>query len=196
MFTGIVEVLGRVETIDLGNDHARITLDVGPLDGIAVGDSIAVNGVCLTAVEVEPSGISLDVVSETLGRSSLGSLGVGDPVNLERARPVSGRLDGHIVQGHVDGVGIISAIAVDGANRVISIAAPADLSRYIVEKGSIAVDGISLTVADVRDDEFQVAVIPHTLSTTNLGLRKAGETVNLEVDILAKYIERLLEAGK
>jgi riboflavin synthase len=196
MFTGIVEILGRVEAIEVGPDQARITLDVAGLDDIGIGDSIAVNGVCLTAVEVELPGITLDVVGETLDRTSLGSLAAGDPVNLERARPVSGRLDGHIVQGHVDGVGTISAIALDGANRVISIAAPAGLSRYIVEKGSIAVDGISLTVADVRGDEFQVAVIPHTLSTTNLGLRKPGETVNLEVDILAKYVERLLEAGK
>jgi len=194
MFTGIVEHIG---TVAMAEKEAgmRLVMDVGSLSGIDVGDSIAVNGVCLTAVEVGPGKVTVDVVEETLNRSTLGKLESGDLVNLERPMAANGRFDGHIVQGHVDGVGEVASVDDEGEGRRMTLRIPDGLMRYVVEKGSVTVDGVSLTVAALTDDGFEVALIPHSLAVTTLGLRKAGETVNLEVDVLAKYVERLLRAS-
>lgn len=161
------------------------------LDGLAVGDSVAVNGTCLTAVEMGPGGFSVDCVAETLRRTSLGALGPGDRVNLERPLRIGDRLDGHLVQGHVDGVGTVRGATPEGASTVLEISAPPELLRYVVEKGSIAVDGVSLTVAGRLPDAFTVALIPHTMSVTTLGPQALGRPVNLEVDVVAKYVESL-----
>ncbi len=199
MFTGIVEELGEVVGKDELADAARfvirgpvVTADAGH------GDSIAVNGVCLTVVEVLPDGrFSADVMAETLNRSSLAGLSVGSPVNLERAAALNSRLGGHIVQGHVDGTGSVISRTPSEHWEVVRIALPEPLSRYLVEKGSITVDGISLTVSDLGPDWFEVSLIPTTLAMTTLGTAPAGTTVNLEVDVIAKYVERLLgEQGK
>ncbi|MPY76893.1 MAG: riboflavin synthase [Actinophytocola sp.] len=192
MFTGIVEEIGEVIGIEQVPNAARLSLS-GPLvtTDAEHGDSIAVNGVCLTVVDVSGSTFTVDVVHETLERSSLAKVHVGDGVNLERAAAVGGRLGGHIMQGHVDGTGTYLARDGYGMTR---FALPRNLSRYVVEKGSIAVDGVSLTVASVTDDEFAVALIPTTLEMTNLGTKTPGDPVNLEVDVLAKYVERLIAA--
>ncbi|HNM84973.1 MAG TPA: riboflavin synthase [Mycobacterium sp.] len=199
MFTGIVEELGEVVGKDDLADAARfvirgpvVTADAGH------GDSIAVNGVCLTVVDVLPDGrFSADVMAETLDRSSLGGLAVGSPVNLERAAALNSRLGGHIVQGHVDGTGSVISRTPSEHWEVVRIALPATLSRYLVEKGSITVDGISLTVSGLGPDWFEVSLIPTTLAMTTLGAAPVGAMVNLEVDVIAKYVERLLgEQGK
>lgn len=195
MFTGIVEYRGEVLK---SSEHAGFTvlsLDVGPLDGVKVGDSVLVSGVCLTAVAVELH-IDVQMVEETLSRTNLGALEVGDFVNLERAMPASGRFDGHVVQGHIDGVGTLVAEVTEDDSRRMTIRLPEGLDRYVVEKGSITVDGVSLTVASVAGDEIEIALIPHTLDMTTLGLRNIGDTVNLEVDVLAKYVERILKADQ
>ena len=207
MFTGIVEELGQVvEQEDLG-DSTRVTIS-GPrvTSDAGHGDSIAVNGVCLTVVEVLPDGrFSADVMAETLNRSSLGALKQGSPVNLERAAAVNSRLGGHIVQGHVDGTGAVISRSPSEHWEVVRISLPREISRYVVEKGSITVDGISLTVsalsdeplgrrADASDEWFEVSLIPTTLSLTTLGHAAVGTLVNLEVDVIAKYVERLLNA--
>jgi riboflavin synthase len=194
MFTGIVEELGRVRSLSRNEGGARIEIDATTvLEDAGVGASIAVNGCCLTVVELGAGWWAADAVTETLVRTSLGSLAVGDPVNLERPLRLADRLGGHLVQGHVDGVGelVDRAPLPDGSTRM-GFRLPAHLTRYLVEKGSITVDGISLTVAAVHEDGFDVAVIPHTLSVTNLGAKTPGSEVNLEVDVLAKYVERLL----
>ena len=165
-------------------------------EDVAVGASIAVNGVCLTATTVSEDHITVDVVPETLDRTNLNLLDQGSPINLERPMPATGRFDGHIVQGHVDGVGEIAAIGHDDDGTVMTVRPPADLMQFIVEKGSITIDGVSLTVAGLTDTTFDVALIPHTLDVTTLGLRKPSDPVNLEVDVLAKYVERLLESRK
>lgn len=195
MFTGIVEHRGSVLSVERANGGMRLVLDTGPLDGIPLGGSISVNGVCLTAVEAPRGQVALDLVAETLDRSTLGDLQPGDPVNLERPMPVDGRFDGHIVQGHVDGVGEVVAIDQEGDGRRIRVRVPQDLARYLVEKGSVTVDGVSLTVAAIDGREIDIALIPHSLEVTTLGLRKVGEKVNLEVDVLAKYVEKLLSSG-
>lgn len=192
MFTGIVEQTGQVSTTNATENGRRLVLSAGGLGELALGASISVNGVCLTAVELGDDSVAVDVVPETLSRTNLGELGSGDVVNLERPMPANGRFDGHIVQGHVDGVGeIVSLDAAEGATT-LTVAVNPDLMKYLVEKGSITIDGVSLTVASVSDESFQVALIPHTLEVTTLGLRKEGDRVNLEVDVLAKYVERLL----
>jgi riboflavin synthase len=196
MFTGIVEHRGSVVVVDRVDEGMRVVLDTGPLEGIEVGDSVAVNGVCLTAVELRIGQVAFDVVSETLDRSTLGSLKPGDPVNLELPMPANGRFDGHIVQGHVDGVAEILGFEAQGDGGRMRLGAPEGLMRYLVEKGSVTVDGVSLTVAALTDDGFEVALIPHSLAMTTLGLREVGEEVNLEVDVLAKYVERLLKASE
>ncbi|MGH8915110.1 MAG: riboflavin synthase [Acidimicrobiia bacterium] len=195
MFTGIVEHMGSVMSVESAGEGVHAILDAGPLDGIEPGDSIAVNGVCLTAVDVGRDGaVAVDMVKETLGRSNLAALQAGDPVNLERPMPADGRFDGHIVQGHVDGVGVVMSIEPEGQGKRMGVEVPQPLLRYMVEKGSVTVDGVSLTIASMTDEGFEVALIPHSLSVTTLGLRKVGEMVNLEVDVLAKYVERLLRA--
>jgi riboflavin synthase len=193
MFTGIVEELGEVAGLaDLG-DSVRLTLR-GPVvvDGAGHGDSIAVNGVCLTVVESGTDTFTADVMRETLDRSSLGALAVGDPVNLERPMRLDGRLGGHLVQGHVDGTGTIESRDRSEHWEVVRVSLPADLARYVVHKGSITVDGVSLTVASVDDRSFTVSLIPTTLALTTLGRKQVGDPVNLEVDVVAKYVERLL----
>ncbi|WP_410610445.1 riboflavin synthase [Amycolatopsis sp. lyj-109] len=192
MFTGIVEEIGEVTAVEQLTNAARLRVR-GPLvtSDAGHGDSIAVSGVCLTVVEVAGGEFTVDVVHETLQRSSLAKVAVGDRVNLERATPAGGRLGGHIMQGHVDGTGVFLG---RDENGVTTFALPAHLARYVVEKGSIAVDGISLTVAAVTADRFKVALIPTTLEVTTLGRREAGDLVNLEVDVVAKYVEKLAEA--
>ncbi|MEU2613269.1 riboflavin synthase [Micromonospora sp. NPDC007271] len=195
MFTGIVEELGEVvRTTETGGDSALVAIR-GPLvtSDARHGDSIAVNGVCLTVVDVDGGGVfTADVMGETLRRTALGALRPGDPVNLERAAALNSRLGGHIVQGHVDGVGEILSREPAAQWETVRFRLPAVLSRYVVEKGSITVDGVSLTVAGVGDDWFAVGLIPTTLKLTTLGAKGVGDPVNLEVDVLAKYVERLL----
>ncbi|GMA21395.1 riboflavin synthase [Arsenicicoccus piscis] len=196
MFTGIVEELGSVESIEHGHDSAVLRLH-GPLvvaDALH-GASIAVNGVCLTVVDHDHESFTVDVMAETLQRSSLGALQAGSPVNLERAMAADGRFGGHVVQGHVDGTGTITARQAGDRWEVVTISLPPSLSRYVVEKGSITVDGVSLTVSTVTDDTFSVSLIPTTLALTTLGRKTIGATVNLEVDVIAKYVERLVAAG-
>ncbi|MEJ6019651.1 riboflavin synthase [Corynebacterium sp. H113] len=193
MFTGIVEEKGKVAVIEDQGDAIRLTLDCATvLDGVGLGDSIAVNGVCLTVAEFDDTSFTADVMQESLDRTSLGQLTVGSPVNLERAMPANGRLGGHIVQGHVDGTGAIVSRTPGEHWEVVRISLPEELDRYVVEKGSIAVDGTSLTVSAVGEDWFEISLIPTTLADTILGALPVGATVNLEVDVVAKYIEKLL----
>jgi len=193
MFTGIVEELGEIVAIDHGAESAVIRVR-GPLvtSDATHGASIAVNGVCLTVVEHDGETFTVDVMAETLSRSSLGSLEAGAKVNLERAMAASARLDGHIVQGHVDGTAQILARVPGDRWEVVQLTLPPELSRYVVEKGSITVDGVSLTVSAITDDTFSVSLIPTTLGLTTLGIKEVGDLVNLEVDVIAKYVERLL----
>lgn len=193
MFTGIVEELGEVVAVDPLPQAARLAFR-GPrvTEDAGHGDSIAVNGVCLTVVEVTDDVFTVDVMKETLDRSSLGALTVGSPVNLERAVRADQRLGGHIVQGHVDGTGTILKREPDEHWEVVTVSLPADLARYVVHKGSITVDGVSLTVASVADEEFTVSLIPTTLALTTLGRKVAGDPVNLEADVIAKYVEKLV----
>jgi riboflavin synthase len=193
VFTGIVEELGQVaEIVDLG-DSVRLGLRGPTVTSDAhAGDSISVNGVCLTVVTNDEGVFTADVMRETLDRSSLGALAVGSPVNLERPTVLGGRLGGHLVQGHVDGVGRLLGRTSSEHWDVVTISLPGALARYVVEKGSITVDGVSLTVASVGDDRFSVSLIPTTLALTTLGSKGPGDPVNLEVDVIAKYVERLM----
>jgi riboflavin synthase len=194
MFTGIVEELGRVEALDESADAARLRVTGARLDDLQPGDSVAVNGVCLTAADLHDDGFTADVMRESLLRSTLGTLRPGDAVNLERAVTPSTRLGGHIVQGHVDGVATVSARRRSEHWDEVDLALPDSLSSYVVEKGSISLDGVSLTVSAVAGDTITVSLIPETLRRTTLGSRAVGERVNVEVDILAKYVEKLLSA--
>jgi riboflavin synthase len=189
VFTGLVQDLGEVTALDANGDGVRVA--VATRLELAEGDSIAVNGVCLTATAVGDGSFRADVMNETLRRSSLGALAPGGRVNLELPLRAADRLGGHFVQGHVDGVGGIWDFRDEGFSRVVTIGVPADLMRYVVEKGSITVDGVSLTVSALGDDWLQVSLIPETLERTILGDIEVGQTVNLEVDVLAKYVERL-----
>lgn len=194
MFTGIIEELGTIDAVSGNTDLRRFRIRAPRTSAeLAIGSSVAVEGVCLTVVELDDGGFTVEAVPETLARTTLGMRDRGDRVNLERPLAASGRFDGHIVQGHVDGVGEVMAVFADGDNRRLRIRPPAGLLRYVVEKGSVTVDGVSLTVAALTAEDFEVALIPHTLAVTTLGDRVAGDGVNLEVDILAKYVERLLE---
>ena len=202
MFTGIIEELGKTAGLDLLAGSARLTIHA-PLvaAGARPGNSIAVNGVCLTVTSADGDQFAADVIGETLDRSTLGELAPGAPVNLERPAPVGGRLDGHIVQGHVDATGVISASRPADRWQVLRIAIPGPLSRYIAEKGSVAVDGVSLTVSALSPLEgseqwFEVSLIPETLARTTLGGVGTGDRVNIEVDVIAKYVERLLAGGE
>ena len=194
MFTGIVEELGTVVSVEELGDAVRLRLR-GPLvvSDAVHGASIAVNGVCLTVVDFDDESFSADVMLETLNRSSLGALEPGSPVNLERPVTLQARLGGHLVQGHVDGTGTILERIPGEHWEVVRIALPDDLGRYVVEKGSITVDGVSLTVVEADRDRFSVSLIPTTLELTTLGRKQPGDTVNLEVDVVAKYVERMLE---
>ena len=192
MFTGIIEELGTVEQLTAGADPTRLRIrSPRVLEGISLGDSIAVSGCCLTVTSVEGELWTADVISTTLAATSLGDLAAGDVVNLERCGRADGRLDGHIVQGHVDGVGEIVAREEDGGTTLLSIDLPEGLARYVVAKGSLAVDGVSLTVAAIDGHRVTIGLIPETLARTTLGRRAVGDRVNLEVDVLAKYVEKL-----
>lgn len=197
MFTGIVEEVGTLASIRKGAHSCALTVRAQTvLEDVRIGDSIATNGVCLTVTSFSHDTFSADVMHETLNRSSLGALRVGSPVNLERAMAADGRFGGHIVSGHIDGIGTIASIAEDDNAVWYVITAPADIMRLIVEKGSIAIDGISLTVASVSADGFSVSIIPHTRAQTNLASKRVGDSVNLENDCIGKYVERLLgESG-
>ena len=192
MFTGLVADLGTVVAVDATNDGVRLRVSTSLAGELRDGDSVAVNGVCLTAVGPGGGGFGADVMHETLRRSSLCEVRPGARVNLELPLRAEDRLGGHVVQGHVDGLGSVAAVREDGFARVVTIAAEPALLRYVVEKGSIAVDGVSLTVAAVDGDRFDVSLIPETLERTTLGAAAEGTPVNLEVDILAKYVEKLL----
>ncbi|MGW7439663.1 riboflavin synthase [Streptomyces sp. NPDC054849] len=196
MFTGIVEELGEVTAVEQLREASRFRLR-GPLvtEGAKHGDSIAVNGVCLTVVETAEGEFTADVMQETLNRSGLGALTEGSRVNLERPMALGGRLGGHLVQGHVDGTGEILSRTPSEHWEIVKVALPQHLSRYVVEKGSITVDGVSLTVVEAAADWFTISLIPTTLALTTLGIKQPGDPVNLEVDVLAKYVERLLAAG-
>jgi len=192
MFTGLIADLGRVESVERDEEGASLRIRTRLAGELAPGDSVAVNGVCLTTVDAGDGAFRAEAMPETLSRSSLGALGEGDAVNLELAMRAGDRLGGHIVQGHVDGTGTVASVVAEGISRVVEIDVEASLARYLVEKGSIAVDGVSLTVSALRDDGFAVSLIPETLERTTLGGLEPGARVNVEVDILAKHVERLL----
>lgn len=193
MFTGIIEEVGTVKSIQNGSVSSFIRINADTvLNGTHIGDSIAVNGVCLTVTDLTGNSFQADVMNETLSRSSLGLLKNGSPVNLERAMSAQGRFGGHIVSGHIDGIGIISSVEQDGIALWYTINTDSGILWYIVEKGSIAIDGISLTVAKVTDNDFSVSIIPHTAAQTVLSSKKTGDTVNLENDIIGKYVEKFL----
>jgi riboflavin synthase len=191
MFTGLVQDLGEVVEVEQTGDGAVLRIRTPLVAEVGLGDSVAVNGVCLTATTVADGAFTAEAMHETLRRSSLGGVEAGGRVNLELAMRAGDRLGGHIVQGHVDGTGTVAAIREDGFARVVTVAAAPDVLRYVVEKGSITVDGVSLTVARVDDEGFDVSLIPETLERTNLGGTEVGRTVNLEVDVIAKYVEKL-----
>ena len=195
MFTGLVEGQGTIRGITPEGDAIRLDVELPTTmtDGLRIGDSVAINGCCLTVIEIDGAVAAFQAGTETLSKTNLGRLDVGHPANLERSLPVDGRLGGHFVQGHVDGVGEVVSIDRDGEWVTMWFRVPASLARLLVPKGSVAVDGISLTVVNVEEDRFSVALIPHTLEVTTLGIRNVGDPVNIETDILGKYVERLLE---
>ena len=193
MFTGIVEELGTVRSVRRGAHSSVLSISAKEvLSDLKAGDSVAVNGVCLTATTVDSGGFTADVMHETLNRSSLGALTAGSHVNLERAMAANGRLGGHIVSGHIDGTGTITALKQDDNALWYTVSAPPALLRYIVEKGSVAIDGVSLTVAAVGESWFSISAIPHTVAVTLLGEKGVGDVVNLENDVIGKYVEKLL----
>ena len=194
MFTGLIEAVGTVTAIN--RQRGTVTIKCGITDGIEIGDSMAVNGACLTAVEVGNDIFTADVMNETFSRTALGALSVGSRVNLERAMKADGRFGGHIVSGHIDGTGTVTNMRNDGNAVWVTVAAESEILRYIVEKGSIAIDGISLTVAYVDDKCFKVSIIPHTGGETTLLEKRVGDAVNLECDIIAKYVEKLMQPSE
>jgi riboflavin synthase len=194
VFTGLVQSLGRVAQCERSGEGMALDIETELAGELAEGDSVAVNGVCLTATAITGAGFRAEAVNETLRRSSLGELSTGATVNLELPLRAADRLGGHFVQGHVDGLGTVADVEADGFSRRIQVTVPGELRRYIVEKGSITIDGVSLTVADIDDASFTVSLIPETLQRTTLGTLQPGAKVNLEVDVLAKYVERLMEA--
>jgi len=195
MFTGIIEELGSVRSIEERGENARLVINARVVtEGTNHGDSISVNGVCLTALDIEPDSFAADVSRETLQRSTLGSLKRGAPVNLERAVTPATRLGGHIVQGHVDARGQFLGVENHGESWTLRIAYPKEIARYLVFKGSVAVEGISLTIAGLTNDHFEIAIIPKTWEVTNLSHLKPGDAVNIEVDVIGKYVEKLLSS--
>jgi len=194
MFTGIVEVVGKIVALEARGELTHVRIQAPQVtEGVQVGDSIAVNGACLTVTDVDDSHVAFDAVQETLDRTSLGALAVGGSVNLERALRAGGRLDGHIVQGHVDETGVVRELLRAGDDVRLEISCAADFADLLVEKGSVAIDGVSLTVVGVTETGFDVALIPHTLDVTTLGGLQPGDPVNLEADVLGKYVKRYLE---
>jgi riboflavin synthase len=191
VFTGLVQGVGTLDSVESAPDGVRLSVRSALARELREGDSVAVNGVCLTATAVNGDAFAADVMHETLRRSSLGNAGVGTSVNLELPLRASDRLGGHMVQGHVDGLGVVADVADDGFARRVTVEADPELLRYVVVKGSIAVDGVSLTVAEVSERDFTVSLIPETLERTNLGAARPGTAVNLEVDVLAKYVEKI-----
>jgi riboflavin synthase len=196
MFTGLVQDLGSVRAVENEPAGSRLEVETALASELSEGDSVAVNGVCLTAVSVADGAFRADVMAETLRRSSLGPLATGDPVNLELPLRPEDRLGGHFVQGHVDGTGTVEDVTVEGFANVVRIVCGPEILRYVVEKGSIAVDGVSLTVADLDDEGFTVSLIPETIERTTLGGAAPGRIVNLEVDVLAKYVEKLTQGAR
>lgn len=192
MFTGLIEDLGTVEAVDSGAEGARLRIATGLAEQIELGDSVAVNGVCLTATGVDTDGFETEAMNQTLSVTALGGAGVGSRVNLELAMKASDRLGGHIVQGHVDGVGEVAALEDDGFAKRLRVKLPGDLLRYAVPKGSITLDGVSLTIADLGDSWLSVSLIPETLERTNLGEARPGRKINVECDVIAKHVERLM----
>jgi riboflavin synthase len=193
MFTGIIEAVGKVAGIERAGDSIRLTIAASKIaEDVAIGDSVAIDGVCLTVTQINAPQVSFDAVHETMRRTTLGQLQSGDSVNLERSLPVGGRLGGHIVQGHVDGTGRIASIRPIGNSWFVYIDASPEMMRYVVTKGSVAVDGISLTVAESEDRTFALSIIPHTWENTTLHEKRAGDSVNVECDILGKYVEKML----
>ena len=197
MFTGIVQNVGRLVRLEPRGGDIRLVVDTAGLDlaDVQLGDSIAVSGVCLTAVTLEPNGFSADVSNETLALTTLGRLKAGDPVNLEKALRLADRLGGHLVSGHVDGIGKVVSITPDGRSQRWTFEVPASISRYIAAKGSVCIDGTSLTVNEVDGHRFGVNLIPHTVEHTAFHARRVGDAVNIEVDVIARYVERLLSSG-
>ena len=194
MFTGLVEEKGAVSTIVLNDDVCRLVIETSVVHAdVAIGDSICVNGCCLTVVKIEGNFLEFDAGSETLSRTNLGRLKVGDPVNLERSLKPDSRMGGHYVSGHVDSIGTVKSRSDDGEWAEFWFTVPKSLTRQMASKGSVTIDGISLTLVEVQTDCFSVAIVPHTLSVTTLGARKVGDQVNIETDLLAKYVERQLE---
>jgi len=195
MFTGLIADLGTVRSLARERDGARLRIGTRLASELGPGASIAVNGVCLTATDVDGDSFAADAMSETLTRTSLGALREGGRVNLELPLRVSDRLGGHVVQGHVDATGTVRALREEGFSRVLTIEAPAEIAKHLAEKGSVALDGVSLTVSALSDDGFEVSLIPETLARTNLGALAPGDAVNIETDILAKHVARLVELG-
>lgn len=196
MFTGIIEGLGTIAAVRPAGGGRRMTVTADfALEGTRVGDSISVNGACLTAVSVSGRRFEVDVSPETLGRTAFGRIKPGDRVNLERALRLGGRLDGHLVSGHIDGVGEIAARTRAGNAEIVAVDMDASLSRYLIEKGSVAVDGISLTVNTCHPGRFEVSIIPHTAALTTIGFKPVGEAVNIETDLIGKYVERFVQAA-
>jgi len=197
MFTGIIEGVGRLAALERRGGDVRLTVEVGslPFDAVQLGESIAVNGVCLTVIEFDASSFAADASNETLALTTLGALNVGDTLNLERAMRPTDRLGGHLVSGHVDGLGRVERIEPDARAQRWRFSAPTQLLRYIAKKGSICVDGVSLTVNEVDDAGFEVALIPHTVANTRFAQTRVNDAVNLEIDLVARYVERLL-AGR
>jgi riboflavin synthase len=192
MFTGLIEDLGSVTALERSGEGATLRIGTRLASELEQGDSVAVNGVCLTAIDVRDGGFAAEAMMETLRRSALGALEPGARVNLELALRADGRLGGHVVQGHVDGTGLVNEIRAEGIARVLRIDTDQDVARYLVQKGSVAVNGVSLTISALDDEWFEVSLIPETLTRTNLGSMAVGDRVNLEVDVLAKHVERLL----
>ena len=197
MFTGIIEEAGKVKIIQKESSSAKIKIEASVVtEDLKIGDSVAVNGVCLTIIEFTPKEITAEIMHETLEKSSIKNAKPGEKVNLERALRVDSRLGGHIVTGHVDGTGKIISKTKDGIAEIFDISYPSEIGKYLAKKGSVAVDGISLTIVDVNKDFFRLSLIPHSLKMTTLGFKKTGDIVNLEIDVLARYIERLFSSKK
>ena len=197
MFTGIIEELGTIRRVDLAGGGLRLGVEAKRVvEDLRPGDSISLNGVCLTVVESGPLSFTVEAVEETLRRTTLGELRVGDRVNLERALRLSDRLGGHLVTGHIDGVGHIQALRPEGNSTRFYIEVPQDMVPYLIVKGSVAVDGVSLTVVDIEDSRFSVSIIPFTAQNTTFGLRRVGDRVNIELDLIGKYVARLMQLGQ